>query len=166
MQYRGRAALKRRVKRLQKKPGFSPRGKPVLRALCEEGCPERSRRAGFHNPIPLRIWQALRPGRARRQPCRKQPSRTHAVPWKSGASAPRKAATKKEPGFSPRGKPVLRALCEEACAERSRRVGFHNPIPLRIRKAPRPGRVQLQSHRKPITTTPCSDVEERRLSAA
>src|SRR5580692_545665 len=31
------------------------------------------------------------------------------------------------------------------------RMGFHNSIPLRIWKAPRPGRARLQSRRKPAT---------------
>src|SRR5208282_5419707 len=47
------------------------RGCPILRALCEGACPERSRRVGFHCPILLRIWKAPRPGRARLQSCRK-----------------------------------------------------------------------------------------------
>ena len=46
-----------------------------------------------------------------------QPSRTHGVPWKSGASAPRQVL-QREPAFSPRGRfppgwPIFRALCEE-----------------------------------------------------
>jgi hypothetical protein len=89
MQHRGRAALQRRVQR-PKESGLQPQ---------------------------WTFWDlaAPRPGRARRQSRRKRtrngtrrhrtrkPQRTHAIPWKSGASAPR-PAPQKQPGFRPRGR--------------------------------------------------------------
>jgi hypothetical protein len=97
---------------------------------------------GFHNPIPLRIRQAPRPGRPRRQSCRK-PSQNLVIPSGERSSAKRTI-------LRSRGTCCLSAPSQTGVAHSSRtlrRVGFHNPIPLRIWKAPRPGRPRRQSRR-------------------
>jgi hypothetical protein len=176
------------------------------------------RRVGFHNPVPLRIRKAPRPGRPRLQSCHQPimiikfviPNRAEspvrnllsadtttkeAAPFfahfaKSGIPQPHpsedlesattgKATTSVVPQALSKschserrkiirkaddlaesrnllsadttpneGGPFFAHLCEGACPERSRRVGFHNPIPLRTRQAPRPGRPRLQSCRR------------------
>ncbi len=66
-QHRGRAALQRRVKRSEKQPGFSPRGRFSEMGQSWEGT------------------TSLMPQTPENEP-------PQAAPWKSGASAPRKAA--------------------------------------------------------------------------
>ena len=97
------------------------------------------RRAGLHNPISLRIWQAPQLGRPRRQPYRK-PSQNLVIPSGERSSARRMI-------LRSRGTCCLSAPSQTGVPHSSRtlrRVGFHSPIPLRIWQAPRPGRARLQ----------------------
>ena len=139
MQRRGRAALQRRVKP-QKKTGFSPRGRfskhddqprernhgprvPILRALCEGACPERSRR-GIPRPHPSEDLGSATTGKGTTSVA---PQADHHDPTQHRG----RAALKR------RVKPPKKGS------------GLQPQCTFRIWEAPRPGRARLQSCRKP-----------------
>ena len=102
------------------------------------------RRVEFHSPIPLRIRKASRPGRPRRQPHRK-PSQNLVIPSGERSSARRMILRSRGTCCKPTP-PRNEAAPFFAHFAKS---GIPHPIPLRIRKALRPGRPRLQSCHKP-----------------
>ena len=115
-QHRGRAALQRRVKRPKRRRASAPVDVRSRAPCCEtlDSTPHPSEDLGSATTGKATTSVA-------QQAAFEQLSQTHAAPWKSGASAPRKAPQKKA-GFSPSGRPFPRPMLRDAASREARMV--------------------------------------------